>query len=581
MNYTDLLTSGMLGDKYVDPRRRITSQLYKSGADTSPIAHPAQGYARLAQTLAGMYGDKMMFDERGRTADAFNRVQPESFRPGDVENDEVLLERFMQDPEAQAWLEQQGGLETFRGTPAKTDMYDAARANQLPGLEGQNLDQHLPESLVSAPADFNPTMQGMGIDETDITESGLPISPDFDPNELFETLRAQSRGPDVSTQRPDIDWKIQQLLAEGNPGSRNLAMQLQMMKMDKQAAAGLKKSDRDYAATVKLGDREFTIAQNKMKNALTREGFAYKPLQTKTENLPGGLKRDGTWNPATKSWDWGETYDPNLKSEAAQEQIIESRAAGRPTWGRGTDASGEPIQISSTGQVKAAPPMRLTVAQKKVDEVYGKHYANFWVTGMAADAIKQLDQLDAVVEKLEYAAGGKFTRERPEINYSGPIMGNMPDAYNEMVNPLAVDLRENIEEVVQRNLRVILGAQFTEKEGIRLIKRAYNPALEESINAPRVARLVRAMRVAMQEQQKARKYYEENGTLKGFKGTEITFADFHAAIEGEELNQQNGSPDTKPLRRRATDGDSVPAPGWEQEDWDELTEPEKAKIKGP
>ena len=287
MTYTDLLTSGMLGDKYVDPRRRITSQLYKSGRDTSPIAHPMQGYARLAQTLAGMYGDKMLFDERGRTADAFNKAQPESFRPGDVENDQVLLERFMKDPEAMAWVKQQGedgtvegGLKTFQGTPPKTDGMGERPSPSYGERTGiGQWDHTIPElNELLGPISSQPAVESAIVPQSDrygITEEdvGVPGS-EFDPNELFETLRAQSRGPDVSTQMPDIDWKIQQLLAEGNPGSRNLAMQLQMMKLDTDTAAALKKSERDYAAGIKRGDREFAVSQADQLYGRGREGMS-------------------------------------------------------------------------------------------------------------------------------------------------------------------------------------------------------------------------------------------------------------------------------------------------------------------
>jgi len=309
MNYTDLLTSGMLGDKYVDPRRRISRQLYRSGADTSPIAHPMQGVARLAQTLAGMYGDKMMFDERGRTMDAWNIKQPESFRPGDVASDDVLLEEFMRKPEVKTWLASlskdgtvEGGLKTFEGTPPQKELFDAARAKKLPGLEGLNLDQmgerpppsygertgigqwdHTTPELneLLGPISSQPNVESATVLQPDIygrTEEAVG-EPEFDPVELFETLQAQSRGPDVSTQMSDIDWKIQQLLAEGNPGSRNLARRLQMMKLDTDTAAALKKSDRDYAAGIKRGDREFATSQADILHGRGRLGMSPEQIR--------------------------------------------------------------------------------------------------------------------------------------------------------------------------------------------------------------------------------------------------------------------------------------------------------------
>jgi hypothetical protein len=129
------------------------------------------------------------------------------------------------------------------------------------------------------------------------------------------------------------------------------------------------------------------------------------------------------------------------------------------------------------------------------------------------------------------------------------------------VNPEQVDTQNMIEEVVQRNLRVVLGAQFTEREGERLIARAYNPQLGEAENAVRVQRLVNAMRNTLNSQMKAADYYEKNNSLAGWKGTHtLSVADLEKIIDGDESQLTTGEfgnvkfPNVRTDRTRKTDG---------------------------
>jgi hypothetical protein len=85
--------------------------------------------------------------------------------------------------------------------------------------------------------------------------------------------------------------------------------------------------------------------------------------------------------------------------------------------------------------------------------------------------------------------------------------------------------------VVQRNLRVVLGAQFTAKEGEALISRAYNPTLSPQQNAARLRKLFEQMAVSSAQKQAMVEYYETNGTLQGYKGKVPNINDFYRALE--------------------------------------------------
>jgi len=186
-------------------------------------------------------------------------------------------------------------------------------------------------------------------------------------------------------------------------------------------------------------------------------------------------------------------------------------------------ASPEGRAFLLTGQYSTKPVY--TPAETAVDRAYAKSYESDVASGGLADAEKNISQLRTVRDQLEKKDGPNLT---------GPILGRVPDAIATFTNPSAVNAREQVEEVVQRNLRLILGAQFTQNEGFALIKRAYNPTLDEATNAKRLNRLLGAMEQALQAKKEAAQYFEQNGTLKGFKGKlNYSISDFDSALDGK------------------------------------------------
>lgn len=179
----------------------------------------------------------------------------------------------------------------------------------------------------------------------------------------------------------------------------------------------------------------------------------------------------------------------------------------------------------------------LTPGEKRVDQAFAKNYEDFVLSGGAADFDKNLKQMRGV--------HGELTKpESKRANLTGPILGRMPDAITSVTHPEAVDARQRVEEVVQRNLRIILGAQFTQKEGENLIARAYNPALDEATNAKRLDRLISSMEKMKNAKLKAMDYFERHGTMKGFKGTtQFTADDIIADLEAPEQRNFNWTPD--------------------------------------
>jgi hypothetical protein len=168
---------------------------------------------------------------------------------------------------------------------------------------------------------------------------------------------------------------------------------------------------------------------------------------------------------------------------------------------------------------KVVMPAGQTSGREAVDKAYAADYLQ-WTQGGGADALGNLAQVGTVLQQLEM--GKPLT---------GPMIGIQPDFILALSNPNAADAKQRIEDVVQRNLRIVLGAQFTEKEGERLISRAYNPSLSPQQNASRLRKLFEQMSVAAQARQQMASYFEQSGTLTGYEGPRPNINQFYQALE--------------------------------------------------
>ena len=159
--------------------------------------------------------------------------------------------------------------------------------------------------------------------------------------------------------------------------------------------------------------------------------------------------------------------------------------------------------------------LNLTVGEKKVDENYATQY--FEYINKSADVDKQIDQLGLALNTLQTTKDGSISGKRvAALDAAGKL------AY---VDPEAQAVYDQVTEVVQRNLKLILGGQFSEKEGERLIARAYNPALGQEENARRVKALMTQIKSANEAQGQMARYFGREGTLKGFNVNQEAIAD--------------------------------------------------------
>jgi hypothetical protein len=156
-----------------------------------------------------------------------------------------------------------------------------------------------------------------------------------------------------------------------------------------------------------------------------------------------------------------------------------------------------------------------TKGQDKVDTSYAPEYVKNIVEGGIGDTLTQVESLENVAARLR---GGE--------KLSGPMFAVIPESVLPVSHPQVAAARDDVLNTVQRSLREILGAQFTEKEGALLLKRAYDVRLPPEENARRVERMARQLRVAAEAKAAAARYFEERGTLTGYRGKVYTMQDF-------------------------------------------------------
>ena len=167
----------------------------------------------------------------------------------------------------------------------------------------------------------------------------------------------------------------------------------------------------------------------------------------------------------------------------------------------------------------------LTPGQKKLDTQFATT-AESW---LSKDSI----QVDANIKNLEEKIG---IIERGEANVSGPVIGITPEALQPFVGQTqAKAFLGDVRDIVFQSLKEKLGAQFTEKEGDRLVAAAYDPSLPEEINAKRLRRLLAVVKTMKASKDGMVDIWNQTGTLKDYGQPKATFNNIYDALVEEEF----------------------------------------------
>lgn len=184
-----------------------------------------------------------------------------------------------------------------------------------------------------------------------------------------------------------------------------------------------------------------------------------------------------------------------------QEATITQREAGAEKSTTETERIRQ--QMDRESQVPVLSPFA-----KKRDEDFAAEY-NKWRSGDSASFFEKIHQLQAAAKLL-----------RSNENLSGPVLGRLPPFIRESLHPQAVDVRADIERVIQSTLRETLGAQFTAEEGKALLARTFNPNAPEEFNLGNVESVLRDMEGIAASREAMAQYVETHDTLKGYNAQE-------------------------------------------------------------
>jgi hypothetical protein len=147
----------------------------------------------------------------------------------------------------------------------------------------------------------------------------------------------------------------------------------------------------------------------------------------------------------------------------------------------------------------------LLPGQESADRAFGKEYQDWNAQGGYAGVEKQLNLLEDAKNKLS-----------KDSNLSGGYSTLLPDSLRKRITPESMVVEQQTKEAAQSALRQTLGPQFTEKEGRDVMERAYDPALPVAENIRKIDAAIQNLRSRAIQKDRASKYFERYGTLKGF-----------------------------------------------------------------
>lgn len=145
---------------------------------------------------------------------------------------------------------------------------------------------------------------------------------------------------------------------------------------------------------------------------------------------------------------------------------------------------------------------KIPEGQKVLDREFAKDF-NKWTSGGQKTANIEIDKLTKVANDLK---SRKVT--------TGRATGLLPDSFTDRE---LLKARSDIQSSIMASLREILGAQFTEKEGERVIKNTWNEQDSTKNNLDRVNRLINTLKSQAEDKTKKAEFFEKNNTLKDYR----------------------------------------------------------------
>lgn len=147
----------------------------------------------------------------------------------------------------------------------------------------------------------------------------------------------------------------------------------------------------------------------------------------------------------------------------------------------------------------------LTEGQKAVDKDFAKHYNEWQATGKPT-----------YEKNMKRLADAKAALEKASFGTSGRVVGSMP---NMLRSEESKRIQQDVQAAAQGSLKATLGAQFTEKEGERIMNMAYDPTLSPDENIRKIDMAMKEIQDVANSNDDRSKAFETKGTLAGYSGS--------------------------------------------------------------
>jgi hypothetical protein len=225
-------------------------------------------------------------------------------------------------------------------------------------------------------------------------------------------------------------------------------------------------------------------------------------------------------------WEGASPDDPNLRlvSQGGPQPIAPPNPMQSPQLQRATaearvadetvdaqirlaNAQASAAQAEANKKIAEASGGGETTGQAAVDREYAKEFVDWRAAGGYAGLESKLKLLEDATRVLE--SSDKLT---------GPVIGRLPKFVQQAIDPRSVDVRADVERVIQQSLRQILGGQFAMREADQLFARSFDPEQQEASNVQRIRATIDELRGRAIAQESAAQFFEKNGTLAGWQG---------------------------------------------------------------
>ena len=348
----------------------------------------------------------------------------------------------------------------------------------------------------------------------DMAEGGDPIA---EQNRLLEELAAELRGRvgafDYDTERQKYVDRLSQFAPQPDKFDIfDLATSISQGLAAQQQGAGPDSIGQGLAMGFNLASADMRERDRLMEQARQEIGLQAAKLAMSDEKAASDFLDKALFELAKQSGTAGAKDTADISNYNFYQSLSDD---DKKTWNKMKNQ--DPLTLYLLEEAKrkggAKGGLDLTPAQEEVDKQFAKIASDYTLKGSAQieSNLRNLDEKIAILE-----AG--------DLNVSGPVIGMLGDAAMGAFAPDAASFISDIRDIVFQSLREKLGAQFTEREGNRLVNAAFNQYLDESRNIARLQRLYDTIDQAARAKQAAIDYYNEKGTIAGYEAPVFTFS---------------------------------------------------------